>query len=270
MKKCPVCNEIELKEQKISENVEVDICLKCGGIWFEKGEIGEFTQFAKDIPDFDRLVKDAKVSEKKCPECQIFMKEMKYTRTNDLMIDYCEQCKGIWLDGGEILTLKDITNKLEDIKLRISREVWKLRFNIHQRSSLTCPKCKTKSLHTFNTSEGVVIDLCDKCHGMWLDKGETAKSAELENDFPNYAASLKTAIITDLICPSCGDKLYTMQYAPGKSDLVVEHCRKCGGIFLDKGEMSKVETVSAISETAGKKLVRCLKQMHDEGYVKLL
>jgi len=60
-----------------------------------------------------------------------------------------------------------------------------------------------------------------------------------------------------------------MKYSP-KSDLMIEYCQKCGGMFLDAGEMAKVETISANAESAGKKLVRCLKQMHDEGYVKLM
>jgi Zn-finger nucleic acid-binding protein len=146
--------------------------------------------------------------------------------------------------------------------------VWNLRFNLHKRSALTCPKCLAKTLHTFNTSEGVTVDLCDKCRGMWMDKGETARAAELENDFPDYRAVAGSAVLTNFICPCCGSKLHNMKYAT-QSDLMIEYCRKCGGMFLDAGEMSKIETISANSESAGKKLVRCLKQMHDEGYVKL-
>ncbi len=268
MKKCPNCNGHALNAQNISANVEVDVCTECGGVWFEKGEVGDFTNFAKDIPDIARLAKEAKPSGKECPECRLGMKEMKYTGSSELMIDYCESCGGVWFDGGELSELKSISEKLDDVKLRISREVWNLRFSLHKRSALNCPKCRAKTLHTFNTSEGVVVDLCDKCRGMWMDKGETARSAELENDFPDYNAVAGSAVLTDLICPSCGSKLYNMKYAP-QSDLMIEHCQKCGGIFLDAGEISKIETISANSEGAGKKLVRCLKQMHDEGYVKL-
>ena len=268
MKKCPNCSDCDLIAQKISANVEVDACPKCGGVWFEKGEVGDFTNFAKDIPDIARLAKEAKSSGKNCPECGLGMKEMKYTGSCELMIDYCESCSGVWFDGGELGELKAISEKLEDVKLRISREVWNLRFNLHKRSALTCPKCLAKTLHTFNTSEGVTVDLCDKCRGMWMDKGETARAAELETDFPDYRAVAGSAVLTNLICPCCGSKLHNMKYAPN-SDLKIEYCQKCGGMFLDAGEMSKIETISANSEGAGKKLVRCLKQMHDEGYVKL-
>jgi len=269
MKKCPVCKDTQLDAQRISANIEVDSCAKCGGMWFDKGEIGEFTNFSEDIPDFKRLVKEAKESAKKCPACSLGLKEMKYTGSSQLLIDYCENCSGLWLDGGETGDIKKISANPEDIKLRISREVWNLRFKLNKTSALSCPKCNAKTLFNFKTSEGVTVDVCNKCQGIWLDKGETAKSAELESDFPDYNAVAGTAVETKLACPSCGKKLFNMRYAK-TSELMVEHCKGCGGIFLDAGEMSKVESVSAVSEGAGKKIARCLKEMRDEGYVRLM
>ncbi len=35
----------------------------------------------------------------KCPICEI---EMKNTERNDVEIDYCTQCRGVWLDRGEL------------------------------------------------------------------------------------------------------------------------------------------------------------------------
>jgi len=218
MKKCPCCKDIELSIQKISPNVEVDTCQKCGGVWFEKGEVGDFTRFAKDIPDFARLVKEAKPSSKACPECHTNMKEMKYTASSELIIDYCATCSGMWFDGGEMGELNKIAGNMDDVRLRISREVWNLRLSLHARSALSCPKCMQKTLHTFNTSEGVTVDLCDKCKGMWMDRGETARAAELENDFPDYNAVASSAKLTDFICPSCGGKLHSMKYSPKSDD----------------------------------------------------
>lgn len=269
MKKCPVCKDDQLSPEKISANVEVDLCPKCGGMWFEKGEIGDFTKFSEDIPDFKKLSKEARESQKRCPDCHAALSEMKFTGSSELMVDHCPNCSGVWLDGGEARSLGNIAANPEDVKLRISREVWNLRFKMQKTSALACPKCQTKSMHDFKTSEGVTVDLCDKCKGIWMDRGETARAAELENDFPDYNAVAATAVETKLACPSCGKKLFNMKYAKN-SDLMVEHCKGCGGIFLDAGEISKIETISATAEGAGKKIVRCLKQMHDEGYVRLV
>lgn len=41
---------------------------------------------------------------------------------------------------------------------------------------LQCPKCDG-SLHEADF-EGVKIDVCDKCHGVWLDAGELAQVTE--------------------------------------------------------------------------------------------
>ena len=38
---------------------------------------------------------------------------------------------------------------------------------------LECPKCEGRLLET--EYEGIVIDVCEKCSGVWLDAGELAQ-----------------------------------------------------------------------------------------------
>ncbi len=40
-------------------------------------------------------------------------------------------------------------------------------------SQLQCPKCDGKLVES--NFEGVKIDVCEKCHGVWLDAGELAQ-----------------------------------------------------------------------------------------------
>ena len=265
---CPECGDIELTPFKVAGNVEVDGCPHCKGIWFEKGEIGSFAKFSEDIPNFKNILKTSKESGKHCPECRLKMKEVKYSQSSDLMVDYCEKCSGVWLDSGELGELSKISETPADLKLRISREVWKLRSALNKTSSLKCPKCQTLTLKNFKTSEGVAVDLCDTCKGLWMNKGETAKTAEMESDFPDYKYSMSTAKSVTMKCPECQAAMVTVKYSK-ESSLEVEHCEKCGGIFLDAGEISKIESVSSTSENAGKKLFRCLKEMHETGYAML-
>ncbi len=42
---------------------------------------------------------------------------------------------------------------------------------------LTCPQCSVKMEKL--KKEGVVIDVCRKCNGMWVDAGEMEKLAEM-------------------------------------------------------------------------------------------
>ncbi|TKB75121.1 MAG: hypothetical protein E8D45_07980 [Nitrospira sp.] len=50
---------------------------------------------------------------------------------------------------------------------------------------MQCPRCSNVLLNEI-TKAGVLVDLCDTCHGMWLDRGELEKIArrlqELERE----------------------------------------------------------------------------------------
>ena len=47
-----------------------------------------------------------------CPNCSV---EMQIVQKNEIDIDYCPECKGIWLDRGEIDKIASIQNKYEDM-----------------------------------------------------------------------------------------------------------------------------------------------------------
>ncbi len=46
-----------------------------------------------------------------CPNCST---EMQLMQKNEVEIDYCPRCKGVWLDRGEIDKIANIQNKYED------------------------------------------------------------------------------------------------------------------------------------------------------------
>lgn len=47
-----------------------------------------------------------------CPNCSV---EMQIVQKNEIDIDYCPECKGVWLDRGEIDKIARIQNKHEDM-----------------------------------------------------------------------------------------------------------------------------------------------------------
>lgn len=47
-------------------------------------------------------------------------------------------------------------------------------------TDLQCPKCDG-TLHTADY-ENIAIDVCDKCHGVWLDAGELAQISHHEEN----------------------------------------------------------------------------------------
>ena len=50
------------------------------------------------------------------------------------------------------------------------------RFTFNMNKKIHCPKCsgilKKKFMRKINHPSGAVLDVCDKCGGMWLDRNE--------------------------------------------------------------------------------------------------
>ena len=102
---CPCCST-ELKSKMI-EDIQVDECPDCKGTWFEEGQLRQ----AKDLSDSDLNWIDfeiwkhqdkasARSKDIACPHCRKTLVTIDYGDTG-VEIDYCPQCKGIWLDKGE-------------------------------------------------------------------------------------------------------------------------------------------------------------------------
>ena len=111
---CPKCNDI--MEGKNIENVEIDVCSKCSGVWFDQDELRK----AKDQTEPDLNWMDFEIwkhedrfkfAQKpiKCPKCQIDMVLINYEDT-EVEIDYCPKCQGTWLDEGEFNNIIDALN----------------------------------------------------------------------------------------------------------------------------------------------------------------
>lgn len=87
---------------------------------------------------------------------------------NEVEIDYCTACNGIWLDAGELELLlgePEKTGKLLDSFRIDSGNTEKKR---------KCPICdKAMQKIVVGTSKpALLIDKCSKGDGLWFDKGE--------------------------------------------------------------------------------------------------
>jgi len=269
---CPKCQSNELKPQDLLGNIEVDHCAKCNGMYFEKGEMGAYLHFSKDLPNYKDLLKEAKPS-CTCPECQGQMKELKYVPDKELFVDYCENCGGVWLDGGEVDDAQEIAGAQEQTKVRLLRAIWEMRVAVRGEDLLVCPKCKKPTVTGFTSGEGVTVDMCDKCNGTWFEKGEIASYFELSQDIPNKQEALATAKETGLKCPRCRKVgLLELEYCQQElksGKLIVDYCPTCEGLWLDKGEMLSLECLSVSLESPGARLGRAYKELMDKGYVSM-
>ena len=122
----------------------------------------------------------------------------------------------------------------------------------------TCPRCKTGLVAV--DYEGVAVDACARCGGEWLDAGELKQIVDARER--EWAAqdleAMKKATIKGvplyqvrekLPCPVCGQAMETFNYG-GDSGIVLDRCRACGGVWLDGGELEKVQVLVEASDLA--------------------
>ncbi len=103
-----------------------------------------------------------------CPVCRHDMVVIEY---HDIELDYCDSCKGVWFDSGELdLLLK--SQGLEEPKVFFddiinSREV------ASSEKKRNCPICDRKTKKTaIGGQPEILIDVCRDKHGLWFDGGE--------------------------------------------------------------------------------------------------
>lgn len=112
----------------------------------------------------------------KCPACK---ETLVILELHEIEVDYCTNCKGIWLDAGELgLMLDDETEKA---KLIQSLEIV---YDSNEKK-LKCPICKDKMEKVKHKDVDTVTDKCIHNHGIWFDKGELeeiVKSGSLQNE----------------------------------------------------------------------------------------
>ncbi|MBN2532870.1 MAG: zf-TFIIB domain-containing protein [Spirochaetales bacterium] len=116
MRKCPSCN-MELKEMQYHKQT-VDMCPTCGGVFFDHGELETIVQIVdifKDIELSEEEIDTVSRYEKErillCPECNV---ELCAKEIAGEIIDVCPECRGIWLDKGEIIALKIAENHIKE------------------------------------------------------------------------------------------------------------------------------------------------------------
>lgn len=118
--RCPTCSSL-LEAKKISD-LSLDICQKgCGGIWFDRGELEKIDQDSISLPSnilrpvkFQNVVID-RAKERNCPKCSSNPLDKNiYDNQYEIEIDSCFKCGGIWLDLGEIETLREHNSSKEE------------------------------------------------------------------------------------------------------------------------------------------------------------
>ncbi len=93
---------------------------------------------------------------------------------NQIEIDHCLNCGGVWLDSGE---LEAMLGDPEEVKAMLAR--FAAGRNIEQ-GKRKCPIClKKMQVVAADTDGNLRIDRCRSGHGIWFDRGELNKILDL-------------------------------------------------------------------------------------------
>lgn len=106
-----------------------------------------------------------------CPVCKSDMIVVEY---NNIELDHCNDCHGVWFDSTELeLLLKSL--KLDSHNLLLD-DILKLPEAESSEKKQRCPICRKKlKKTTIGEHPGVLIDICPQKHGLWFDGGEVAQ-----------------------------------------------------------------------------------------------
>ena len=103
-----------------------------------------------------------------CPVCKYDMIVVEY---NNIELDYCNSCKGVWFDSGELELLLE-SYGLEETKVFLDG-IFKSQEAVSSEKKRNCPICGRKMKKTEVGGQPVIlIDICHDEHGLWFDGGE--------------------------------------------------------------------------------------------------
>jgi Zn-finger nucleic acid-binding protein len=106
---------------------------------------------------------------------------------------------------------------------------------------MTCPKCNTEPLAAF-IIEGVTVDRCPTCAGVWFDARELSQL--LSEEAQHVARLLKGSVSAQADgkkadCPRDASRMMRV-YSSMDHSVILDVCGDCRGVWLDGGEFEKL------------------------------
>ncbi len=108
-----------------------------------------------------------------------------------------------------------------------------------------CPRCKVPTQRM--AYEGVDVRMCGECGGYWVEPMSLKAIANKRHTEWTEAVKERFLELADrsnatekLVCLSCAKTMVKEQFKEW-DDIVIDLCRGCGGIWLDPGELEKIQ-----------------------------
>jgi len=104
-----------------------------------------------------------------CPKCATALTKKYYKGMME--VDYCPNCRGMWLDFNELDQLEDLAFDEDQYKGSL----------VHREcpAGCQCPVCDAQMSEFQYRLYDLKLDLCPEKHGFWLDAGEDERVIEI-------------------------------------------------------------------------------------------
>jgi len=102
-----------------------------------------------------------------CPICK---KELGKVILYGVEVDFCPNCLGLWFEEDELRFTKDTKDK----ELRwLDIDLWKdgKKFKVYPGIRM-CPACRLPLYEVYYGDSRIIVDICNLCNGIWLDRRE--------------------------------------------------------------------------------------------------
>lgn len=161
---CPECKEP--LERTVHGAVEVEQCLKCGGLWMARqsfehlsGDRGTRAAMVGYLPHSDpsRLVEAVRY--RPCPACKRIMNRTNYGRISGVIVDVCK-ADGVWFDRDELRRVLDFIQAGGMEKSR-DRQIRDLKEAERQLAQAARPEHPAMASMSGQSSGGFGLDLAE-------------------------------------------------------------------------------------------------------------
>jgi Zn-finger nucleic acid-binding protein len=140
---------------------------------------------------------------------------------------------------------------------------------------MDCPRCESQLLS--ESFDGITVDRCMGCRGMWLDPGELDQMEDAAFDQVELKGSVMYRSFQGVLyCPKCGDSMHAFHYRA--YDLELDFCINEEGILLDGGEEERVLQIMRVrsrdlkrsgkAEEQWARLMRSIKSRSFKGHLR--
>ena len=100
------------------ELLDILACPQCKGMFLDHGELNKIAEptdgdLEFSTVDLDSFQHSDDFGRAECPRCSgAVMKKVEFVIYTNLILDYCDRCRGFWLDGRELERINGEVRKL--------------------------------------------------------------------------------------------------------------------------------------------------------------